>query len=481
MSAATPGPADNLRDDERLGRLLLDRGLISPREYDLVRRQAEATGLELWRLILSLNLVPPAVLATLAQRSDAAPSLSKVAAPETNLREDLIALVRSGDVSALVGALFQRAHDCRATDIHFDPRDDGGLRVRYRVDGELQDILVIPVGQTPAVISRVKVLANMNILEKRDSQDGHIVERLGERNRNMRIASVPTHLGERIVARLMDETAVTVDLDQLGFSHGQVEAMGRLLRRPHGVIVVTGPVGSGKTTTLYSCLARINTPALNIMTIEDPVEFRLPGVNQLQVDPRNGWTFPKALRAMLRQDPDVMMVGEIRDEETAKIAVRASLTGDLVLTTMHANDAASAIATLANFGIPPYLLSTSLLGVIAQRLVRKVNEASFEEYPADARVRGLLGLKADDRPGLKLRRGVGDTHDMGTGYLGRTGVFEVMELDDGLRDLVRDSASKDVIQAAAVKRGMTTIRGHAVEKVIAGVTTIEEVFRVGLL
>lgn len=471
-----------LRDEERLGRALLDHSIISQQEFDLVRRQARATGIDLWRVLLNLNLVSAETLDSLLSNPDGQsfPTSHRPGSP-LSLREDLAEAVDEGDLPGLVEQIFDRAFELRATDIHFDPQDDARLRVRLRIDGQMHDILLIPAEMAQGTISRIKVMGNMNIIERRDSQDGHIVQRFGEFERNLRIATVPTSRGERLVARILDESAVTVGLDKLGMSHEQMESLHHLLREPNGIIIVTGPVGSGKTTTLYSSLQRINVPSLNVMTIEDPVEYRLAGVNQLQVDPRSDWTFPKALRAMLRQDPDVMMIGEIRDDETAKIAVRASLTGDLVLTSMHANDAAGAVGTLYNFGIPGYLLSSSLLGVIAQRLVRKINPEAIEEYPADEKMRALLRLSPDEYPNLMLRRGKGTPADLGTGYLGRTGVFEVMVVDELLRDMIFRETTKDVLRQVAVDLGMMPLQQHAIQKVIQGVTTLEEIFRVGII
>ena len=360
---------DKLRDQAKLGRMLLDRGLISQQEHELVCRQTEATGVEMWRLLLNLNLISAEVLNTLVSGTDgvktpvptekpaaSAASVQQRTQAETAVRETLHQIVEqalvSMDVPPLVEEIFERAFDARATDIHFDPQDKEELRVRYRIDGQLFDVVTIPPQLAPSVVSRIKILATMDITRRREAQDGHVVQHLGERERNLRIATVPTSRGERLVARILDEQAVLVGLDKLGLDSNQTEAVGRLLRKPYGILIVSGPVGSGKTTTLYSCLNQIHLPTRNVMTIEDPVEYRLMGINQLQVDPRIDWTFPKALRAMLRQDPDVIMVGEIRDDETARIAVRASLTGVLVLSSMHANDAASTVGTLYNFGIP---------------------------------------------------------------------------------------------------------------------------------
>lgn len=487
MSTTNPNVLnEKLRDQDKLGRALLDRGIISEQEFELVRQQAKATGIEMWRVLLNLNLVAPDTLHSLmtGQEPANAPKVAAKAPAEKSkapaVREELAGAVELGDTPGLVEQILERAFEARATDIHFDPQDEGKMRIRYRVDGQMHDVLQLPHHMTQAIVSRLKIMANMDIIEKRDSQDGHIVEHLAGAGRNMRIATIPTNRGERLVARILDEKSVQVGIENLGFNQGQIESVGRLLRKPYGIIIVTGPVGSGKTTTLYSCVNRINHPTRNVMTIEDPVEYSLPGVNQVQVDPKIDWNFPKALRACLRQDPDIMMVGEIRDDETAHIAVRASLTGVLVLTSLHANDAASTINNLYNYGIPGYLISTSLLGVIAQRLVRKVNPESAEEYAPDDHIRKLIGLEDGAMPNLKLKRPKGTTTDFGTGYLGRTGVFEVMEINDVLRDMIFRETTKDVLRELAVDMGMLPLAQHAISKVLEGTTTIEEVYRVAL-
>jgi type II secretory ATPase GspE/PulE/Tfp pilus assembly ATPase PilB-like protein len=479
---------EKLRDEEKLSRMLLDRGVITQQEHEFVRQQARATGIDLWRVMLNLNLVSSEMLQALVSgKGPAAPTGEPLTGPavgqvhELRVRELLAAGVKVGDAPALVDEIFQQACIARATDVHFDPQEGNVRRVRFRIDGQLHDVVQIPTTLANSVVSRIKIMAGMDIIEKRDAQDGHIVQRVGERERNLRIATIPTSLGERLVARIIDEQSAMVGMDKLGLAPGQIEAVSRLLHKPYGMIVVTGPVGSGKTTTLYSCINQINLPSRNLMTIEDPVEYRMAQVNQLQVDPRIEWTFPKALRAMLRQDPDVIMVGEVRDDETAKIAIRASLTGVLVLTSMHANDAAGTIGTLYNYGIPGYLISQSLLGVVAQRLVRIINPAAYEEFTPDEPMRKLLRLKANELPDLKLRRGRGTAADFGTGYLGRTGVFEVMEIDELIRDMIFRETTKDVIREVAIDNGMLPLAQHAINKVIEGITTVEEIYQVVLL
>lgn len=516
--------------DERFARLLLEHGVLGRGEYELVTRQCSATGKRLKDVMLRLHLLRPETIDHLEKQFGIVPveppappvetappapakrnELAELAvysieedetpepvietiytveeddepepsptAVESVRRDDPREVLRSAlaarDLRALVERIFEQAFSLRATDVHFDRQPQSQIRVRFRIDGQLHDLLVIPGELAAGVISCIKIMAKLDIVEKRDAQDGHIFMD----GRNVRVATVPTHRGERLVARIFDEGGILVDLNQLGFADDHITKVERMLAQPHGILIATGPVGSGKTTTLYSCLRKLHLPTHNLMTVEDPVEYSLPGVNQVQVDPKNGWTFPKALRAMLRQDPNVIMVGEIRDEETAQIAVRASLTGVLVLTSMHANDASSAVATLFNFGISGYLMSTSLLGVINQRLVRCVDANQTDEFEPDEKVRELLGLKPGEMPSLRLRRSRGN-NDLNSGYFGRTGVFEVLEINDPLRDLVFHERGKDQIRAEAIAQGMTPLVSHAIHKVMNGITTIEEVYRVANL
>ncbi|MGL5098333.1 MAG: GspE/PulE family protein, partial [Planctomycetia bacterium] len=421
--------------------------------------------------------------------ADAAPSPPSVDPPRPDPTPATVVTPPAADEdekpSEIVDAVLHAAVAARATDVHFDPQPDGSIRVRFRVDGQLRDARAVPARLAAPLFSRIKILAQLDIIERRDAQDGNFVYHTtlngAPADRSVRIATVPTRHGERLVARLLDHDAFQLGLDGLGMDPPQVAMMERLLRRPYGIWIVTGPVGSGKTTTLYSCLQRLHSPHRNLMTVEDPVEHPLAGVNQLQVDPRLDWTFPKALRALLRQDPDVLMIGEVRDDETARIAVRASLTGVLVLTSMHANDAPSAVGNLYNFGIPPYLLSASLLGVAAQRLVRRLNPATAEEYTPDDETRRLLKLAPDALPDLRLRRPKRTLGDLASGYHGRTGVYEVMEIDDRLRELVARQAPKDELHAQAVAAGMTTLAAAAAAKVLAGATSVEEMLRVVFL
>lgn len=473
-----------LEDADALSRLLQDRGVITQQERELARMQSRATGIAFWRVLLNLNLCSADLLQSVVQSAGLVADARAVVEQQSAglaVRQTLCAAIEEGDVPALVERLFEQAVLARATDIHFEPYEGRSLRVRLRIDGILHDVATIPGQFAVQVVSRIKLLAGLNIVEKRDPQDGHIVFAAAGAPRNLRIASVPTNRGERIVARIIDQQSSQVRLDELGMAPEHVAAVTRWLHSPFGIVAVTGPVGSGKTTTLYACLNHLNLGSRNLMTVEDPVEYELCGVSQLQVDPKIGWTFPKALRAILRQDPDVIMVGEIRDDETAQIAVRAALTGGLVLTTMHANDAPGAVGTFYSYGVPGYLVAQSLLGVIAQRLVRKIHPAACVEYAPDEAMRRLLRLQEGERPDLKLKRGCGTAADFGTGYLGRTGLFEVLELTESMRDLIHREPAKGELRRVAIENGMQPLAMHGVEKVLEGITSLEEAYQVILL
>ncbi len=321
-------------------------------------------------------------------------------------------------------------------------------------------------------------MANLNIVERRHAQDGRIQHRFRDQMRDLRVATVPTVLGEKVVVRLHEAISEAYGFDLLGLSSEQAEQLGSICSKPYGAVLVAGPVGAGKTTTLYTCLSRVNSPTRNVMTIEDPIERRLPGVNQIQVDHRSDLTFGTGLKAMLRQDPDVIMIGEIRDEETAHIGIRAALTGVLVFSTIHASDAPSTLGNLYDFKIPGYMLSNTLLGVISQRLLRKICPYCKEVFEADEQQLQILGLDPDEYQGATLARGVGCPSCFQTGYLGRSGIFEIMEVNDTIRELIFQQISKDVLRRVASDMGMRTLRQSAVDKVLEGATTLEEVFRV---
>jgi type IV pilus assembly protein PilB len=382
----------------------------------------------------------------------------------------------AGEVPAvqLATSIIEGAITARATDIHLEPQLPS-MRVRYRIDGQLYDVMSIPQSIEQAVFSRIKILADMDITERRRPQDGHITMRIRGRELNMRIATIPTYLGEKMVIRLLDESTVLRGLKQLGLEESDEQRIRELLEKPHGMILVTGPVGAGKTTTLYSCLNELNILQRNIVTIEDPVEYRLPGITQVQVNPMLDLTFARGLRAILRQDPDILMVGEIRDAETAKVATWAALTGQLVLATLHTKDTASAITMMANFGVERFLLASGVIGVIAQRLVRKLCTECRESYPADPATLRTLGLPEDKE--LTLHRSMGCETCQHTGFFGRTGIFEVLKVSPEIVQMILDGRPDRDVSLNAVEQGMRTLRDNGIRKIEQGVTVPEEVLR----
>ncbi|MCX7766105.1 MAG: ATPase, T2SS/T4P/T4SS family [Candidatus Sumerlaeia bacterium] len=381
-------------------------------------------------------------------------------------------LVDSQSTVQLVNSLIETAIATRATDIHLEPLREG-LRVRYRIDGKLHNIMHIPRDVQLSVISRIKVLANMDVTERRRPQDGHIGLNLEGKYFDFRVSSLPTNLGEKIVMRILEKSTVLKGLAELGLDKDQQAIMESLIRKPYGMILVTGPTGSGKTTTLYSALNLINKIDRNIVTIEDPVEYQLDGINQVQVDYNIDLTFASGLRSILRQDPDVILVGEIRDDETARIAIRAALTGHLVFSTLHANTTASALNPLLQMGIAPYLIASAVIGIVAQRLVRQICPKCKVAYkPADG-VFQSLGLPETTES--ELYRGAGCDYCLQTGYYGRIGVFEILQVDDEIRSLILKRASEQKIFDTAVKKGMSSLMQSGVKKIFEGITTVEEV------
>lgn len=393
------------------------------------------------------------------------------------LQEELSSLVDVVGPVPLVDLLLERAFELDATDIHFDPRPDG-LHVRVRLDGMLHDILSLTPQQAPQVISRIKLMGGMDITERRTAQDGHISSSALRHQRDVRIGSGPTIYGERLVLRLMPDASRLTGLEDLGLDSSQVQLVQQAIRSPHGIILSVGPVGCGKSTTTYACLSLLNDPGLSLATIEDPVERRIPGVNQIQIDPKIDFGFPQALRGVLRQDPDVMMVGEIRDSETAHIAVRAGLIGVRVLSTMHASSCASVIDIFREFGIQPMFIADAVNCLIAQRLLRKVCPHSREEYTPDPVVAQMLGIPPERASTTRLARGIPSDVNFHTGYTGRTGVFEVMRMSPELRQAILDGRAAGDLETIATRNGMTSLEQSAIAKVLAGITTVEEMHRV---
>ena len=397
---------------------------------------------------------------------------------EVSRSDDLLDVVNRPPVIRLVNDMLFRALQLRASDIHVHPYENK-IQIRYRIDGILYDTLSLNRNVLPLVVSRIKVMAGMDIAERRMPQDGRCSVHLGQREIDLRISTVPTSFGERCVLRLLDKSTGILTLNQLGLWEDDLKKFDTLLNRTHGIIFVTGPTGSGKSTTLYACLNRINSAEKNVMTIEDPIEYQLEGISQMQVASKKGVTFVNALRHVLRQDPDVIMVGEVRDAETARMAIQSSLTGHLVFSTLHTNDSAGAISRLLDLDVEPYLVSSSLIAIMAQRLVRRVCPDCKKEYkpaPRELRELGLGDMPAQKETQFYL--GSGCDKCFQTGYRGRTGIYELMLVNEEIQNLVYQRTSAGVIKKVALEAGLQTLRMDGARKVMAGVTTIPEVLRV---
>jgi type IV pilus assembly protein PilB len=360
-----------------------------------------------------------------------------------------------------------------ASDIHIEP-DEKEMRVRYRVDGVLREIMRTDINMISAVVSRVKIMANLNIAENRVPQDGRISFKIKQKDIDLRVSTVPTISGEKIVMRILDKSNFSMELQKIGLENEDLLKLARMLSNPYGIILVAGPTGSGKTSTLYSMLNVLNDVSKNIITIEDPVEYNLSGVNQMQVNTKIGFDFANGLRSILRQDPDIILVGEIRDEETAEISIRSALTGHMVLSTIHTNNAVGTISRLADMNIKPFLISSTLVGVIAQRLVRKICPSCSEEYISDEREAKILGLDK----AVKIKRGKGCSLCNNTGYKGRIGVFEILEIDRDIKNLIDNNVSESEMERLAEQKGMNILRKSCIKKVLQGITTIDEMLRV---
>jgi type IV pilus assembly protein PilB len=391
--------------------------------------------------------------------------------------ERLRTMGEEAPIVKVVNQIFTQAIRAGASDIHLEPhRHD--VKVRFRIDGLLHDFMSPPKAIQSALVSRVKILASMDIAERRLPQDGHVHLKVEGKEFDLRVSTLPTVQGEKVVIRILDQSTSKVSLNKLGMPSDLLAQWENLVNKPYGMIIVTGPTGSGKTTTLYTSVARINTPERNIVSVEDPVEYQIPRVNQVQVNTRAGLTFANGLRSILRQDPDVVLIGEIRDRETAEIAVQASMTGHLVLSTLHTNDAPGAVTRLRDMGVESFLITSSLIGVLAQRLVRVICPHCKEAYapPADALRR--LELDPEEHQNVHLYRGTGCDSCHKTGYRGRIGVYEMMTMSESLRAMVISGAPVDELRAAAQQEGMRTLRQDGVQKVLEGITTFEELLRV---
>jgi type IV pilus assembly protein PilB len=376
-------------------------------------------------------------------------------------------------VVKLVNLLLTQAIKDKASDIHIEPEEDK-VRVRFRIDGILHETSTAPKSLQSVITSRIKILSSMDIAETRKPQDGRIRLKMENKAIDMRVSSFPTIHGENLVLRVLDKSSVILGLGDLGFSEKDLKDFDKIIKQPYGIILVTGPTGSGKTTTLYSALYTINSMDKNIITVEDPVEYEMPLIRQTQVNPKAGLTFAAGLRSILRQDPDVVMVGEIRDKETADIAIQASLTGHLVFSTLHTNDAPSAVTRLIDMGVEPFLISSSVIGILAQRLVRKICPECKEKSAVPSEVAKQLGLKGE----AVFYHGKGCKNCKASGYTGRIGIFEFLHVTEGIKKMIIGRASADDLKKKALEEGMKTLRVDGIDKVKLGMTTVEEILRV---
>ena len=399
---------------------------------------------------------------------------------EEKERANISAITESEEapIIALVNLAILRAVKEKASDIHIEPFGEDILKVRYRIDGILHDVMSLPRNLQLPVISRIKIMSDLDIAEKRLPQDGRIQVNVGGRSINIRVSILPAVTGESAVLRILDPSSILLELDSLGFSPDILPNYLSLIKKPNGIILVTGPTGSGKSTTLYTTLNLLNSTEKKIMTIEDPVEYRLKGISQVQAKPKIGLTFAAGLRSFLRQDPDIMLVGEIRDKETAEIAVQAALTGHIVLSTLHTNDAPSSVIRLIDMGIEPFLISSSVVGIIAQRLVRRICPKCKKEIKMTPDIKKILDEYEINSNEIILYKGEGCPYCKGTGYKGRIAIFELMLITDNIRDLISKNVATGKLREAAISEGMCQLREDGIKKVCEGLTTIDEVLRV---
>ena len=390
---------------------------------------------------------------------------------------DLLDDTSEAPIIKLVNHIISQSIKARASDIHIEPYQNS-FTVRYRVDGILYDLLTPPKWIQPALISRIKVMAKMNIAEKRLPQDGRFDVKVGDQDTDLRVSTIPTSFGERVVMRLLNKSGSLLELQDLGLTPQRLKLAKRLVATPNGIILVTGPTGSGKTTTLYAVLSSINKPDINIITIEDPVEYQIKGISQIQVNPKIGLSFARGLRSIVRQDPDIILVGEIRDQETAEIAVQSALTGHLVFSTLHTNDSASAITRLVDMGVEPFLISSSVLAVMAQRLVRELCGYCKQPYRPNEVYLKSIGLSPEQFGRGQVYKAMGCEKCFHTGYRGRLGIFEIMVMSEELKTLILQTYDSNRIKSVAQKQKMVTLRQDGIIKVLSGKTTLEEVLRV---
>ncbi len=408
---------------------------------------------------------------------------SAIAAPldfETIQEEDILGMAQEAPIIKLVNQILYQAVKRGASDIHIEPYEKE-LQIRYRIDGILYPVMTVPKRTQAAIISRLKIMANLNIAEKRQPQDGRIQIRIADKPIDIRVSVLPVAYGERIVMRLLDKTKTFGKLKELSFSERDYKIIENSIAEPNGIIFITGPTGSGKTSTLYSILSEVNSPEVNIITVEDPVEYQMSGIGQVQVKEKIGLTFAAALRSILRQDPDIIMIGETRDHETAQIATQAALTGHLVLSTLHTNNAPSAITRLIDMGIEPFLIASTIVSIIAQRLVRRLCPKCKELYEPTAEILERIGLTKQKAKHIKFYRAVGCEECNMTGYKGRLAIFEVMKMTPDIAKLTVERSDTSLLEAQARKDGMTTLLEDGLRKIEAGLTTIEEVLSVATM
>ena len=462
------------------GRLLL--AMADPRDLSAVEIVEKITGYEVVPLLAFEDRVLEAITRVYegkkSQVDDIVSSINGIEVVEDNV-EYLKDIASEAPIIRLVNIIINRAVEKGASDIHIEPFEKE-VKVRYRIDGVLHEVETLPKNALPGIVSRIKIMAKLDIAEKRLPQDGRIKLKIEGKDIDIRVATLPTLFGEEVVMRLLDRSSILLSLEDLGFSKDVFNKFVRLITSSYGMILVTGPTGSGKTTTLYASLNRINTPDKKIITIEDPVEYQLEGINQIQVNPAIGLTFASGLRSIVRQDPDIVMVGEIRDIETAEIAIQAALTGHLVFSTLHTNDAASAITRLIDMGVEDYLVASSVIGILAQRLVRKLCPHCKKKIAVSDYMRRVF-----EEHGMAERLDKGEIYAAEgcaecdyTGYRGRMGIFELLVVDDDIRALISKGVDSETIKKKAISKGMRTLIEDGLDKVASGVTTLEEVLRV---
>lgn len=410
----------------------------------------------------------------------AAEELVKESLESKNIEVDVEAIddVKNAPVVKMIEYLFKNSIEMRASDIHIEPYENE-IRIRYRIDGRLTTVNTLGIESLGPLVTRIKILANLNIAERRLPQDGRIITKIGKEEVDLRVSILPIVTGEKVVIRILKRDSYRIGKEGLGISKDNLKKLNNIVSSPNGIVLVTGPTGSGKSTTLYTILSELNTSDVNIVTVEDPVEYTLNGVNQVNVNAKAGLTFAGGLRSILRQDPDIVMIGEIRDEETASIAIKAAITGHLVLSTLHTNDAPSTITRLLDMGIEPYLVATSIAGIIAQRLVRRICNNCKEEYIASDYEKSVFNIDKDQE--LKLYRGKGCGHCNHSGYNGRTGIYEIMEITREHRNAINETKNSNVLQDISIKHGMKTLAEECKELVLNGTTTIEELATITLL